>query len=119
MVNHYGKLQGKREVNQMVKGRQKSPSRQRYEDDHPVIAIRVTRELYLQLDEARRERGMSWADLLKLGVKRELDIKKALRRAYNKGYDDGLEERKIEAESDKRFDEIIKGYEEQRKKQSG
>lgn len=111
MVNHYGKLYGKhygkREVNHMVKGRQKSPSRQRYEDDHPVIAIRVTRELYLQLDEARRERGMSWADLLKLGVKTSLNVKRAIRKAYERGYEDGYEQKKLEAPLDELERELL------------
>ncbi len=101
MVNHYGKLYGKhygkRKVNHMVKGRQKSPSRQRYEDDHPVIAIRITRELYQELDESRRERGMNWADLLRLGVKRDIKIRDAIHKAYEVGCRDGYQQKTLEA----------------------
>lgn len=93
----------------MVKGRQKSPSRQRYEASHPVVAIRVSRELYQQLNEARQQRGMSWANLVRLGVERELDIKQAVSKAYDAGYQDGYNKREAEVPLGKLFKDLLKG----------
>lgn len=44
-----------------------APSRKRYEATHPVISIRVTRQIYNQLQEARRS-GQSYADILRAGL---------------------------------------------------
>jgi len=92
----------------MVKGRRKSPSRQRYEDDHPVIAIRITRELYQRLDESRRERGMNWADLVRLGLKQEQALKQALHKAYEGGYSDGYNQRQLDAPVDQIEKDLLK-----------
>ncbi len=48
-----------------------APSRKRYEASHPVISVRVTKQIYDQLREARQN-GQSYGDVLRVG----LDIQK-------------------------------------------
>ena len=54
------KRQGKRGI---------PPSRQRYEESHPTVTVRVSREIYNQLLEIREATGQSWADLMKVALK--------------------------------------------------
>jgi len=53
----------------MVKGKHKPPSRVRYEMEHPTITCRVSLELKAKLDEAREKYGLSFADILKIGLR--------------------------------------------------
>lgn len=75
----------------MVKGKHKPPSRQRYEQSHPVVAIRVNQQLYKKLQEIKAQGNVSFADILKEG----LGIQEAAtKEAFNAGYDAGETEGK-------------------------
>lgn len=74
-------------VNGMVKGKRIPPARQRYEQSHPVVAIRVSQELYDQLQSIKTKGEKSFADILKEGLGIEkATTEKTYRRGYNKGY---------------------------------
>ncbi len=45
-----------------------APSRKRYEASHPVISVRVTKQIYDQLQEARQN-GQSYGDVLRVGLR--------------------------------------------------
>ena len=51
-------------------GRGMTAGRTRYELTHPVLSIRVSQEIYNELQERRRE-GQSYADILKIGLDRQ------------------------------------------------
>lgn len=76
----------------------KPPSRARYEESHPTVSGRVPREIYERLQSARNKEGMSFADILKVGLG-ALEVKQAkedeVRRA---GYQDGYKKGRVEAE---------------------
>ena len=75
----------------MVKGKQIPPSRKRYQESHPVVAIRVSRELYDELQAIKKKGDRSFADILKEG----LGIEKATtERGYQVGYAKGYAEAK-------------------------
>ena len=90
----------------MVKVKHKPPSRIRYEQTHPVIAIRVNAELYHKLKELKEMGDKSFADILKeaLGIQ-----KKSAGRAYSRGHErshaEGL------AEGQKLASAIVRGAE--------
>ena len=44
-----------------------APSRKRYEASHPVISVRVTKQIYDRLQEARQN-GQSYGDVLRVGL---------------------------------------------------
>ena len=44
-----------------------APSRKRYEASHPVISVRVAKQIYNQLQEARQN-GQSYGDVLRVGL---------------------------------------------------
>ena len=46
----------------------KAPSRKRYEEDHPVVSFRVTRELKEKLEELQAMSGKSLGDILQEAV---------------------------------------------------
>lgn len=50
------------------KVRHKPPSRIRYEQSHPAIAFRVSRELYEEAKDMVELTGHSFADLFKIGM---------------------------------------------------
>ena len=52
----------------MVKAKRIPPSRQRYEKTHPVVGVRVNREVYDELKELSKKTGKSFADFLKEGA---------------------------------------------------
>jgi hypothetical protein len=56
-------------VKAMVKGKHKPPSRVRYEGEHPTVTCRVSLELKAKLDEAREKYELSFADILKIGLR--------------------------------------------------
>lgn len=78
----------------MAKPKHIPPSRKRYEESHPVIAIRVDRELYDKVKDIKEANDISFADILKQG----LGMQKAeAEKAYSKGRDAGQKEgRKFE-----------------------
>ena len=47
-----------------------APSRKRYEASHPVISIRVSQEIYSQLQEARQD-GQSYGGILRIGLQKQ------------------------------------------------
>jgi hypothetical protein len=44
------------------------PSRERYEDTHPVISVRVTPQMRERLELLKTTSGMSAADVLRVGL---------------------------------------------------
>ncbi len=72
----------------------KAPSRVRYEQAHPTVSCRVSRELYDRLKAARKREARSFADILKIGLgvlevqaKKESEVRKRARAAgYREGY---------------------------------
>ncbi len=44
-----------------------APSRKKYEASHPVISVRVTKQIYDQLQEARQN-DQSYGDVLRVGL---------------------------------------------------
>jgi predicted CopG family antitoxin len=78
----------------MAKARKKAPSRVRYEQGHPTISCRITRELYDSLRKAKSTGGRSFADILKVGLgvleantRKEAElIKQGYASGYKKGY---------------------------------
>jgi len=55
-------------VNHMSKGKHKPPSRIKYETSHPVISVRISKELHGELKELAEATGKSFADFLKDGA---------------------------------------------------
>ena len=79
-------------VNDMVKGKNRPPSRIRYEQTHPVIAIRVDKETAERLRALAEESGKSLATL----IKENLDLQEGdYTEAWSKGYDEGTKEHQI------------------------
>ena len=79
-------------VNDMVKGKNRPPSRIRSEQTHPVIAIRVDKETAERLKDLARESGKSLATL----IKENLDLQEEEHNeAWSKGYDEGRKEHQI------------------------
>ena len=68
----------------------KTPSRLKYEKQHPVIAIRLSKELKEILDEIKSEsEDLSYADLIKSGLKNvAVEYKKAFSGGYEKARQD-------------------------------
>jgi len=48
--------------------KKKSPSRVKYETEHPTVSFRVPRDLYDKLQAVREAEGKSITDVLKVGV---------------------------------------------------
>ncbi len=63
----------------------KPPSRIRYDAEHPTESVRVTRELYNQLDDLREKSGKSLGDILREAVKVQTPMTE---KAYASGYQD-------------------------------
>ena len=72
----------------------KTPSRIRYEQRHPTISFRVSKELYERLQKAKQTEGKSYTDVIKRGlglievkIGKEKDIhEKAYREGHRNGY---------------------------------
>ena len=81
-------------MNIMGKVKHIPPSRKRYEETHPVIAIRVDKALYDKVKDIKEANDISFADILKQG----LGMQKAeAESAFSKGRDAGQREgRKFE-----------------------
>ncbi len=53
----------------MAKGKpKKTPSRIKYEQNHPTVSFRCSKELHEQLEAVKKAEGMSTTDVLKVGV---------------------------------------------------
>jgi len=79
----------------MAKKRKKTPSRIKYEKEHPVLSCRSTKEIRDRLQEVKETLGMSNADVFKVGlgilepkVRQEKEIRQ---QAYEKGQVNGYE----------------------------
>jgi hypothetical protein len=81
----------------MAKGKyKKTPSRVKYEQSHPTVSFRVSKELYDRLQAVKRIEGKSITDILKVGlgllevkVRKEEEIRL---QAYDKGWEKGITE---------------------------
>ena len=69
------------------------PSRDRYEQAHPTVSFRVSREIYDRLQALKEAEGMSLAEILKKGlgileakVREEEKVREV---AYSKGFEEG------------------------------
>ncbi len=63
--------------------KRKAPSRAKYEQNHPTVSCRVSKDIYDKLTQAKQADGKSFADILKLGLGIIQDIKPGER---EKGY---------------------------------
>ena len=60
------------------------PSKIKYDQSHPTISIRVTRELYDELNEMRDISGKSLGDILREALRKQSPSAK---KSYQLGYD--------------------------------
>lgn len=61
------------------------PSRQRYEESHPVVSVRIPREMREELQLVNTASGMSVADVLRVGLDK---ARPAVENAFNLGFED-------------------------------
>ena len=52
----------------MPADKRKRPSRVRYEQAHPTVSCRVSREIYQRLVDTKQQGGKSFADILRVGL---------------------------------------------------
>ena len=57
-------------VNRSGKRRPLPPSRERYQQSHPTVSLRVDLDLYARLKGLKEQAGLSVADILKVGMER-------------------------------------------------
>ena len=62
------------------KGTRITPSRERYEESHPVVSVRVSPEMREDLEDVNAASGMSVADVLRVGLDK---AKPAIEEAFN------------------------------------
>ena len=71
----------------------RKPSRDRYDKTHPVVSIRIPEKVYHRLQEVTKATGMSYGDILKLGLgitkTKMKTIEEACADAYLKGIEEG------------------------------
>ncbi len=77
----------------------KPPSRIRYEQSHPIISCRVSKEFYDNLVRAKNQEGNSFTDILKLGLGKIENMNKKLAEAKKKDFNEGYLKGRTEAES--------------------
>jgi len=84
----------------MAKGKKKrTPSRIRYEQSHPTVSWRVSKELYDRLQAVKEAEGKSVTDVLKVGIGLlEVKVSKE-KEAREQGFEEGFEKGFEEAES--------------------
>jgi hypothetical protein len=83
----------------MAKSKDKqTPSRIKYEQNHPTVSFRVSKELYERLQAAKEAEVKSIPDVLKVGVgllevmiRKEKEIQV---QAYDEGWENGIAEAK-------------------------
>ena len=73
----------------MAKKAHKSPAKARYDNTHPVISIRVTRDFYNELADVQHSTKQSLRKLLEVALGK---VSVATGNAYKQGHDDGLAE---------------------------
>ena len=89
------------------RSRKIAPSRQRYEENNPVISGRVPKEVHQKLLEIRQVTGQSWADFLKVALRlqapvliprkpSEKELEEEYERGFTMGYDEGEADAKRE-----------------------
>ena len=74
--------------------KKKAPSRARYEQSHPTVSCRVSREIYDRLQTVKEADSKSFANILKVGLgllEVEVEEKEKIKRkghaeGYRKGY---------------------------------
>lgn len=83
----------------MVKGKsKKTPSRIKYEQSHPTVSFRVSKELYDRLQAVKKAEGKSITDVLKIGVGLlEVKVRKE-KEIRDQAYEEGWEKGAAEAE---------------------
>jgi predicted CopG family antitoxin len=76
--------------------KRKTPSRIKYEQSHPTVSFRVSKELYDRLQSVKKAEGKSIAEVLKVGVgllevkvRKEKEIRD---QAYEEGWEKGASE---------------------------
>ena len=57
-------------VNRSGKRRPLPPSRERYQQSHPTVSLRVDQDLYSELKELKEKAHLSVADVLKIGLEK-------------------------------------------------
>ena len=57
-------------VNRSGKRRSLPPSRQRYQQAHPTVSLRVDLDLFAQLKGLKEQSGLSVVDVLKVGLEK-------------------------------------------------
>ena len=57
-------------VNRSGKRRPLPPSRERYQQSHPTVSLRVDQDLYARLKELKGKANLSVADVLKVGLEK-------------------------------------------------
>ena len=84
----------------MAKGRRKkTPSRVKYEQNHPTVSFRVSKGLHDRLQAVKEAEGKSTTDILKMGLGLlEVKVSKE-KEAKRQGYEEGFEKGYEEAES--------------------
>lgn len=81
-----------------MKKKGKTPSRIKYEREHPTVSFRVSKELFDRLEAVKKAEGKSNTDVLKAGVGL-LEVKvreeeEVRLEGYKDGYDKGYREAK-------------------------
>jgi len=84
----------------MAKATHKPPARIRYEQSHPTVSFRVSKDIYDLLKQRLEDLGgISFADFVKesLGLQQAKvsDIEKIKETAWNKGHDQAIEDYQI------------------------
>ena len=82
----------------MKKGKsnkKKSPSRERYEQNHPTRSFRTSKELDDRIEAIKKTENMSFTDIVKVAVG-HIEVKvraeeEVRQEAYDKGWEDGIE----------------------------
>jgi len=74
--------------------KRKTPSRIKYEQSHPTVSFRVSRELYDRLQAVKRAEGKSNTDILKVAlglIEVKVRAEKEIRlEAYDEGWEKGV-----------------------------
>jgi len=112
----------------MTKKKKRTPSRIRYEQDHPTASFRVSKEIHDRLQAVKEAEGKSITDVLKVGLSLlEVKVskeKEAKKQGYEEGFEKGYEEaeelykvtypckvcRKMITVTDKNVKEAIRRY---------
>ena len=63
------------------------PARLKYEASHPVVSIRVDRDIHDEIRKLKKDHGLSMADIVKVGLQR---VDSVIETALKKGYEDAI-----------------------------